>query len=253
VIGETRPPTVRNLRITIQYDGTNYHGWQIQANGRTVQGELTRALSLLDHRPVTVYGAGRTDAGVHAEAQIASFSVEREFKLRELRDALNGNLDRDIRVMNVELADETFNARYSARQKTYRYRIWTAEVVSPFLYRYVYGYRSPLDVERMQHAAGALLGAHDFSAFTVADSDVEDKVRTLARLDIHREADEIVILVAANGFLRYMVRTIVGTLIDVGRGKRTAASVGETLERRDRQHAGPAAPACGLTLVRVDY
>jgi tRNA pseudouridine38-40 synthase len=244
---------IQNFKITIQYDGTNYHGWQMQPNGRTVQGELTRALSILDHRPVTVYGAGRTDAGVHAEGQVANFFVERDFEPRLLRDAINGNLDRDIRVQEVVAVSDAFNARYSATQKTYRYRIWTGEVVSPFVYRYVHHYRSGLDLEEMRRAAAALIGAHDFTAFTVASSDAEDHVRTLFALDIGQDANEISIIASADGFLRYMVRTIVGTLIEVGRGKRTAASVAETLESLDRANAGPSAPANGLTLVRVNY
>jgi tRNA pseudouridine38-40 synthase len=244
---------MQNFRITVQYDGTNYHGWQIQASGRTVQGELRRALSLLDHRPVTVYGAGRTDAGVHAEGQVANFFVERAFELRELRDAINGNLDRDIRVLEVIPVPDSFNARNSAKQKTYRYRIWTGDVISPFAYRFVHHHRSRLDIEEMRRASEALIGAHDFSAFTVASSEAEDHLRTLTRLDIDETANEISIVLSADGFLRYMVRTIVGTLIEVGRGKRMATSVAATLESRDRVTAGPSAPANGLTLVRVDY
>ncbi len=244
---------IQNFKITIQYDGTNYHGWQMQPNGRTVQGELTRALSILDHLPATVYGAGRTDAGVHAEGQVANFFVKRDFEPRLLRDAINGNLDRDIRVLEAVPVSDAFNARYSATQKTYRYRIWTGEVVSPFVYRYVHHYRAGLDLEQMQQAAAALIGTHDFTAFTVASSDAEDHVRTLIDLDIGQDANEISIIASADGFLRYMVRTIVGTLIEVGRGKRTAASVAATLESLDRANAGPSAPANGLTLVRVDY
>jgi tRNA pseudouridine38-40 synthase len=244
---------MQNFKMTIQYDGTNYHGWQIQANGRTVQGELTRVLSMLDHRHVTVYGAGRTDSGVHAEGQVANFFVEREFEEWGLRAAINANLDRDIRVLNIQNAPPGFNARHSARQKTYRYRIWTADVVNPFIYRFVHHYRKELDAEEMLRGASALLGTHDFSSFTVANSEAEDHVRTVKRLDICRDANEISIVVAANGFLRYMVRTIVGTLIEVGRGKRTATGVQEALESRNRSNAGPSAPACGLTLVSVDY
>jgi len=244
---------MHNFKMTIQYDGTNYHGWQVQANGRTVQGELTRVLSILDHRHVTIYGAGRTDAGVHAEGQVANFFVERKFEECALRDAINANLDRDIRVLNVESAAPEFNARHSARQKTYRYRIWTGDVVNPFIYRLVHHYRKELDVEEMLRGASALLGTHEFSAFTVSNSEAEDHVRTLRRLDVSRDTNEISIVVAGNGFLRYMVRTIVGTLIEVGRGKRTAASVRETLESRNRSSAGPSAPANGLTLVSVDY
>lgn len=244
---------MQNYRIIIQYDGTNYHGWQIQLNARTVQGELTRVLSILDHRHVTVYGAGRTDAGVHAEGQVANFFAEKNFPVAQLRDAINANLDRDIRVLEVAPISESFNARYLATLKTYRYRICTADVVSPFEYRYVHHYRAGLDIEEMRRAGAALVGRHDFSAFTVASSDAEDHVRTVVGLVIEQKANEISILVSADGFLRYMVRTIVGTLIEVGRGKRTAASVAEALESRNRSKAGASAPANGLTLVRVDY
>ena len=244
---------MQNFRITIQYDGTNYHGWQIQPNRRTVQGELRRALSILDQRPVTVYGAGRTDAGVHAEGQVANFFIERDFDLRELRDAINGNLDRDIRVLEVVPVSDSFNARNSAKLKTYRYRIWTGDVISPFVYRYVHHYRAGLDIPEMRRGSEVLVGSHDFSAFTVANSEAEDHVRTLTRLDIEETATEISIIVSAGGFLRYMVRAIVGTLIEVGRGRRMATSVAATLDSCDRANAGPSAPANGLTLVRVDY
>ncbi len=244
---------MRNFKITIEYDGTRYHGWQIQPNGRTIQGELTRVLSLLDKRQVTIHGAGRTDAGVHARGQVANFFLKRDFDPSELRDAINGNLDRDIRVMNVELVDESFNARYSAKWKTYRYRIATGAVVSPFLYSYVYHHRRALDLREMQRAAAALVGEHDFSAFTVMESEVEDHTRTLKRLDVEQDGSIISIEAEANGFLRYMVRTIVGTLIEVGRKRRGAENVAEILESRDRANAGPTAPAAGLTLMRVDY
>jgi len=237
----------------MQYDGTNYHGWQIQLNGRTIQGELTRALSTLDHRSVTVHGAGRTDAGVHAEGQVASFFLDRNFETDELRDAINGNLDRDIRVHSVERVADKFNARQSAKQKTYRYRIWTASVVSPFVYRYVHAFRGKLDLEAMRLATASLIGRHDFSAFTSGESDVRDHVRTLSCLEIQQFKNEVLILAEGDGFLRYMVRTIVGTLIDVGRGRQTAAFVSQILESRDRSQAGFSAPANGLTLVRVDY
>jgi tRNA pseudouridine38-40 synthase len=202
---------------------------------------------------IALYGAGRTDAGVHAEAQVANFFAERPFEPYLLRDAINGNVDRDIRVQDVEPVSDAFNARYSARKKTYRYRICTAEVVNPFIYRYVHHYRSGLNTTEMQHAASAMVGTHDFSAFTVASSDAEDHIRTLMDLAIEPAADEVLITASADGFLRYMVRTIVGTLIEVGRGKRTAASVAAALESLDRSKAGPSAPANGLTLVRVDY
>ncbi|HWP44863.1 MAG TPA: tRNA pseudouridine(38-40) synthase TruA [Blastocatellia bacterium] len=244
---------MRNVKITIQYDGTDYNGWQIQAAGRTIQGEITRALSLLDRRQVSVHGAGRTDAGVHAEGQVASFLLERDFDEVELRDAINGNLDRDIRVFDVQFVEDYFNARLSARRKVYRYRIWNADVLSPFVRRYVYHHRGPLDLEAMRAAASALLGRHDFSAFTVTRSEAADHVRTLERLDISREGSVVSITAVADGFLRYMVRTVVGTLIEIGRGRRRADEMGAILASRDRNMAGPTASAAGLTLVRVDY
>jgi tRNA pseudouridine38-40 synthase len=242
-----------NIKLTLGYDGTDYNGWQIQPEGRTVQGELTRVLCLLDQRQVTVHGAGRTDAGVHAEGQVASFKLERDFGLRELRDAINGNLDRDIRIFEAEVVDDSFHARVSARLKTYRYRIWTGDVVSPFVRRYVHHFRSPLDIETMRQAANLLMGEHDFKAFTVSASDAETSIRTIRRMEIVEESDGLAILVSADGFLRYMVRAIAGTLIEVGRRRLSVTGVANALNTLDRAQSGPTAPACGLTLLRVDY
>lgn len=244
---------MRNIKITLQYDGTDYHGWQIQPNGRTIQGELTRVISLLDQRHVNIHGAGRTDSGVHAEGQVASFLLERDFRSRELRDAINGNLDRDIRVLEAEFVEASFNARFSALRKTYRYRIWTGDVVSPFARRYVHHYRGALDIEAMLRAAEPLVGTHDFTAFTAAASEAEDHVRTIEHLSIEPEKNGLSLTVSADGFLRYMVRTIAGTLIEVGRGRIPAADAAAILEGRDRSRAGATAPAAGLTLMRVDY
>ena len=244
---------MQNYKITIQYDGTHYHGWQVQPNGRTIQGELTRVVSLLDHRHVTIHGAGRTDAGVHAKGQVANFFLEREFDPRVLRDAINGNLDRDIRVITAEPVDDSFNARFSAKLKSYRYHIWTGPVVSPFLYRYVYHYSGQLDIEQMRRAAAAIVGDYDFSAFTSMHTPIEDRRRTLKRLDIDEREDCITLVAEADGFLRYMVRTIAGTLVEVGRGRRAASSVADILRSRNRANAGAMLPAAGLTLMRVDY
>ncbi len=248
---------MRNYKLTIEYDGTNYHGWQMQADEATIQGELTRVLTLLDKRQVTVHGAGRTDAGVHAEGQVASCFLEREFEPVKLRDAINGNLERDIRVVDVERVGDDFHARFSAKEKTYRYQIWTGEVMSAFEYRYAYFHRDRLDILAMREAAGCLIGRHDFSAFTVAASEVESHVRTLKRLEIQakREArgERLVIYATADGFLRYMVRNLVGTLIDIGRGHREAREMQEILLSKDRARAGNMAKAHGLTLLEVGY
>ena len=244
---------MQNVKVTIQYDGTAYHGWQMQANGRTIQGELTRAISLLDQRHVTIHGAGRTDAGVHAEGQVASFLLARAFEPSRLREAINGNLDRDVRVSEVEFVPDSFNARFSAREKTYIYRVWTGAVVSPFRYRYCHHHRGPLDFDAMREAASSLLGRHDFSAFTILNSEFDHHVRHLKRLEIEPEGDLLSIRVTADAFLRYMVRTIAGTLIDIGRGKISGHYMEDILASRDRSRAGATAPASGLTLMRVDY
>jgi tRNA pseudouridine38-40 synthase len=244
---------VRNIKITVKYDGTNYHGWQMQTNARTIQGELTGVLSMLDRRHVTVHGAGRTDSGVHASGQVASFLLDRDFELARLRDAINGNLDPDIRVSDVEAVDESFHARHSAAQKTYMYQIWTGPVVSPFMFRYVYHYHGPLDVDSMRRAASLLPGRHDFSAFTVCGAESAGHVRELRHLDVEQGDNMLTITASANGFLKYMVRTIAGTLIDIGRGYRAPETVAVALEARDRSIAGPTAPAAGLTLLSVDY
>src|SRR5262249_5660794 len=187
------------------------------------------------------------------EGQVASFLLERDFEPARLRDAINGNLHPDIRVTGVALVDDSFHARYSVLQKTYRYQICTGAVVSPFLYRCVYHFRGPLDAASMREAAAPLLGRHDFSAFTVCDSEASDHTRDLRSLEVKQSGDIVTITATADGFLRYMVRTIAGTLIDVGRGYRAPDSVLAALEARDRNLAGPTAPAAGLTLMRVDY
>jgi tRNA pseudouridine38-40 synthase len=247
------PDTARKVKLIVQYDGTNYQGWQVQPSGPTIQGELTKVISMIDQRPVTIHGAGRTDSGVHAEGQVASFFLERDFGPRELRDAINGNIERDIRICSAEFVDDDFHARASAKSKTYRYDIWTGEVVSPFLYRYLYHHRSPLDLAQMRRAADFLVGTHDFSAFAGGHSDVDSTVRTLYTLDIDSIDNRLTIKACGNGFLKYMVRTIAGTLIEVGRGRRPADSLSVVLSSRDRGRAGQTAPAAGLTLVRVDY
>ncbi|MEW6127752.1 MAG: tRNA pseudouridine(38-40) synthase TruA [Acidobacteriota bacterium] len=248
---------MQNYKIILEYDGTNYHGWQVQPNGRTIQGELTRVLSLLEGREVTVHGAGRTDAGVHAVGQVANFFLERQFQAEKLRDAINGNLERDIRVLKVELVSDEFHSRFSAKEKTYRYVIWTGAVMSAFEYRYAYHHRDRLNVEAMREATSCLIGQHDFSAFTVAASEVESHVRELRRLDIEVESEapgeRLLIYATAEGFLRYMVRNLVGTLIDIGRGNRAASDMPEILASRDRARAGQTAKPHGLTLLKVGY
>lgn len=248
-----------NYKLLIQYDGTDFHGWQSQDGLRTVQGELTRALSLIDGRDVTVHGSGRTDAGVHAEGQVASVEIQREISPAKLRNAINGNVGKDVRVLEVEAVDDEFHARYSARGKTYIYRVVNGPVISPFWVRYAHHEARPLDVGQMSAAAELFLGQHDWTAFSAAQSDVEDRVRTLIGLQVSERPDErshsrmIEIRASADGFLRYMVRAIAGTLLCVGRGELDSAAVAHAIETGVRPLIAATAPACGLTLLSVKY
>lgn len=230
----------------------------MQGELRTVQGELTRALSLIEGREVTVHGSGRTDSGVHAEGQVASVVLERAITAYKLRAAINGNVERDLRVIKVEEVDDDFHARYSAVGKTYRYRIVNSAVISPFLVRYAHHDARPLQLEAMTEAARLFLGEHDWTAFSAAQSDVEDRVRTISALTVREISDDsserlIEIEASANGFLRYMVRTIAGTLMAVGRGELSNVDVQVAIESGTRPKESVTAPACGLTLVSVKY
>jgi tRNA pseudouridine38-40 synthase len=248
-----------NYKLLIQYDGTDFHGWQSQDGLRTVQGELTRALSLIDGRDVTVHGSGRTDAGVHAEGQVASVEIQREISPAKLRNAINGNVGKDVRVLEVEAVDDEFHARYSARGKTYIYRVVNGPVISPFWVRYAHHEARPLDVGQMSAAAELFLGQHDWTAFSAAQSDVEDRVRTVIGLQVSERPDErshsrmIEIRASADGFLRYMVRAIAGTLLCAGRGELDSAAVAHAIETGVRPLIAATAPACGLTLLSVKY
>lgn len=246
-----------NFKITLQYDGTDFHGWQMQGNLRTVQGELTNALSQIDSRPVIVHGSGRTDAGVHAQGQVASVNLQKDITAEKLRAAINGNVGKDLRAMAVETVSDDFHARYSALDKTYRYRIVNGRVISPFLVRYAHHEARPLDAERMTEVARLFPGEHDWTAFSSAQSDSETKTRTIATLDVSEHCDEgsriIDVSITAEGFLRYMVRSIAGTLMAVGRGEMDAELVQRAIDEGDRSLVAATAPACGLTLMSVRY
>jgi tRNA pseudouridine38-40 synthase len=248
-----------NYRLTLQYDGTDFHGWQMQDGQRTVQGELTRVLSLLDGREALVHGSGRTDAGVHAEGQVASAQLRREWEPWKLLAAINGNLASDLRVIGAQIVGDDFHARFSARGKTYLYRIVNAAVVSPFWARYAYQDARRLDVERMREAARLFVGEHDWTAFSAAQIDAESRVRTVTELSVEAREDEraagrlIEIEASANGFLRYMVRSIAGALLAVGRGQLDPQTVARAIESGARPLAIVTAPAHGLTLLRVRY
>lgn len=248
-----------NFKLTIQYDGTDFHGWQIQDGLRTVQGELTQALSLIEGRELSVHGSGRTDAGVHAEGQVASVHLQKKITPEKLRAAINGNLERDVRVLAAETVDDEFHARYSALEKTYLYRIVNGPVLSPFWLRYAHHEPRALEVESMRNCAEAFPGEHDWTAFSAAQSDAESRIRTLTSLEVIERCDQraaarmIEIRASANGFLRYMVRSIAGTLLAAGRGEQDRDSVTRAIASGDRSLASTTAPACGLTLLSVRY
>jgi tRNA pseudouridine38-40 synthase len=246
----------RTLRLTIAYDGTGYAGWQRQTNGLSIQQLVEDALQTFCHAGaprLSVHGASRTDAGVHALAQVASVRVPFDAPARAVWRALNVRLPLDVRVLAVEDAPHTFHARFDASGKRYRYRIFTASVLSPFVRAYVWHRPYPTDVEAMRQETTRLVGTHDFASFEARGAQTLDSIRTLERVDVEIAPDEIHVVVEGSGFLRHMVRIIVGSLVEVGAGRRPAGWVGEVLAARTRGAAGPTAPAAGLVLEHVRY
>jgi len=251
------------LKLTVAYDGTRLVGWQRQAEGDSVQRVLEDALARFEGRPVTVHGAGRTDAGVHALGQVASVEVSFTHDASTLVRALNAQLPEDVRVLAIEEAAAGFHARFSARAKSYRYCIRNGPLASPFERAFAWHVPQPLDVGAMQQAAARLLGRHDFSSFRSIGTDVPDAVRTLQASAMVETSGAgpwlgdagplLTYEVTGDGFLRHMVRAIVGTLVEVGRGWRDPAQMNALLEAKDRARAGATAPPHGLFLVRVDY
>jgi tRNA pseudouridine38-40 synthase len=246
----------RTLKFTLQYDGTDYVGWQRQPNGASIQGVIEDALAPIEGGPVTVHGAGRTDAGVHALGQVASATVVNTLDERTLARALNAVLPLDVRVLSIEEAEPDFHARFRAVAKTYEYRIVNAPIASAFLRRYVWHIQQPLDLEAIRTAAGPLVGTHDFAGFQGAGTAAGSTVRTILALDIEDGAGfdlPFVIRVTGDGFLRHMVRNIVGTLVEVGAGRWDPWRLLAVLESRDRSEAGRTAPPQGLFLTHVGY
>jgi tRNA pseudouridine38-40 synthase len=246
---------VRNIKLTIEYEGTNYQGWQVQGNAPTIQKTLEEAISNVVQHPVAIIGSGRTDSGVHALGQVASFSTSSEIPARNIVHAINSHLPPDVAVLAADDAAPDFHARYAAKEKTYRYRILSRDIRSPLLHDRAYHLRAPLDLDLMKRAARHLVGEHDFQAFQSKSPEAEGKssVRTITRLDVERCGDLIKFHVTANGFLYNMVRAIVGTLIEVGIGKTDPDEVKRILDSKDRSLAGPTAPARGLCLIEVVY
>lgn len=240
-------------KLVVEYDGTAYAGWQRQADQPTIQAAIEAALQQITQRPIAVIGAGRTDAGVHARGQVASFRSEHVLSTETLERGLNGVLPEDISVRSVEQAADDFHARYSAREKRYEYRILNSAQRSALMRDRAWHVRVHLDLGGMREAADVLVGRHDFSSFQGSPTDTENAVCDLRRLEILQDGEVVRIEALADRFLKQMVRAIVGTLVEVGQGKRSSASMKDILEARDRRVAGVTAPACGLFLMRVEY
>ena len=245
---------MRNFKLTLCYDGGRYDGWQRQGNSdNTIQGRLETLLSRLLDQTVEVAGSGRTDAGVHALEQVCSFRAETKEDCEELLRAIRRFLPEDIGAISLEEAPPRFHARLNCREKTYVYRIWNSEAPNVFERKWMVCVPQPLDIGAMRLAAESLLGEHDFSAFCARGRMKKTAVRTLRHVEITRMGEEIRIALTADGFLYHMVRILVGTLIEVGEGKRAAEDIPAVLASRDRMEAGPTAPAQGLTLWSVKY
>lgn len=242
-----------NYRITLAYDGTNYCGWQMQLDRPTVQGALAEVLQRFAGTPVVTHGAGRTDAGVHAEGQVVSFKLDKVWEGAALRRALNANLPPDIRVLEAAQAEDRFHPRIYAKGKTYRYQLYNAEVMHPLWERYAWHFPYQLDLARLAEDAQQLLGTHDFSAFTTTECETKTRVRTLNDFSLDSDGPLLKFWFSGGGFLRYQVRTMVGALVEANRERLPAGSIAALLESKDRTLAGASAPAKGLTLVKVEY
>lgn len=246
---------MHNIKLTIAYDGTRYSGWQIQKNAKTIQDVIEGALRKILSEKVKLIAAGRTDAGVHAKAQVANFRTKREFPLDKLQKALNSNLPDDISIIKIGLAGPRFHSRFDARAKLYRYTILNSRVDDPFGRNYYSKVLYNLNIALMKREAKVLAGKHDFKSFQAksALSRVKNTTRTIKKITVRKDKDLVYIDIEANGFLHNMVRNIAGTLVEIGRGNLHKGSMNKILASRDRRKAGPTAPAKGLTLVKVKY
>jgi tRNA pseudouridine38-40 synthase len=263
--GTEQPANNPVWKLVLAYDGTEFHGWQVQPDCVTVQGELRDAIARITGEEVLPQGSGRTDAGVHALGQVASFALAAPIPEANLARALNRTLPASIRVLSATRETGDFHARHSARAKTYEYRVFRGEICPPWLARYVYTLNAPLDVEAMQRAAVLVCGEHDFTSFAATDPDRLERdfnstgeVSNVRRLHTSQwaqdaENDLLIYRVRGTGFLHHMVRNLVGTFLEVGRGNLSETEIPAILEFRARERAGPTAPARGLYLVNVEY
>jgi tRNA pseudouridine38-40 synthase len=251
---------MRYFKLTIAYDGTDFHGWQIQSSKPTVQGEIVGVLRQLTQENIVLHGTGRTDAGVHALGQVGSFRTQSALSAADFHRALNALLPPSIRIVNAEEVGPNFSARFSARGKVYRYRLYRGRVVPPMIWRYVLHYPYPLNEDAMNDATARFVGIHDFTSFAASTgSEEDDKERVMereifaAQLARSPDNEELVFTVHGRSFLRYMVRKMVGTLLDVGRGKLTPEDIDRLYELRDRSKSGATVPAHGLCMVSAEH
>lgn len=244
---------MKRIMLTVAYDGTNYHGWQIQPNGETIEGVLNRCLSELMQENIEVIGASRTDSGVHAMGNIAVFDTQSLIPPEKIAYALNARLPEDIKIQDSKEVDINFHPRHCDSRKTYEYRIYNATFPMPTKRLYSYFTYVPLNVERMREAAAYFVGTHDFKSFCSVDTQVENTVRQIESVELIQSDNQIVIKVIGRGFLYNMVRIMAGTLMEVGRGNLKPQDIERILEAKDRAAAGPTAPACGLTLIRYEF
>ena len=244
---------MRNIRLLIEYDGTNYAGWQWQKNDKTIQETLSKAVEQVVQEVVKIFGAGRTDAGVHALGQVANFNTKSNIPSERLIRAINFYLPHDITIKDAADVPETFHAQYCAVSKVYQYTLFNDWIRTSLCRNFCYVCGFQLNVDKMLDAAQYLIGTHDFTSFTTKALQEKNRIRTVKRLEIKKEGKYIYFTVEADGFLYNMVRSIVGTLIEVGRGKTAVANVKVILDAKNRDLAGPTAPAKGLCLTEIKY
>lgn len=245
---------MQNYKLIIEYDGTDYHGWQVQAGDITIQSVIQKALALMTKEPIILHGSGRTDAGVHALGQAASFKTSARIPAAAYTAGLNSLLPDDIVIRSCEPMDDAFHARFSARRKTYRYHILNRPLPSAIRRRFAWHIRKPLGIDSMRRAAACILGEHDFKSFEGTGSPRAHTIRTVMAADVHEKEDGLVVFeITADGFLRYMVRNLVGTLVDVGLSKTSVDAFQQILDSKNRDAAGATAPPHGLFLVEVGY
>ncbi|HDQ00706.1 MAG TPA: tRNA pseudouridine(38-40) synthase TruA [bacterium] len=242
---------MRNIKIVLEYDGTDFCGWQFQPNLRTVQQNIQAALKQIFRQDITVIGAGRTDSGVHARGQVANFHIDSEMAAEKIMAALNGNLPKDIRILSAEQVSPDFNSRYSAKKRHYQYVI--TQVERAINRNYMWCYKNKLDVEKMQRASKYLLGRQDFKSFCAQNVDLEHHYCTVEKIDWEQKESILSLNIVANRFIHSMVRIIVGTMIDVGRGFTEVEKIPEILAAKDRKKSGQTVPAKGLCLEKVYY